>query len=216
MPLGTRTALVGPSGAGKSTLLALLERFYDVDDGLIRVHGVDIRQLTRDALRSQLGYLEQDAPALAGTIRDNFLLTAPAADDAQMLAMLDSLSLGDVVGRSVSGLDTEIGEGGVLLSGGQRQRLAIARTLLAAPPILLLDEPTSNVDSRNEARLQAALDAMPQQTMIIAAHRLATVVNADQIVVVDRGRIVAVGRHEDLARTSPLYHELVNHQLLLL
>jgi len=215
VPYGTRTALVGPSGAGKSTTLALVERFYEVGTGTVRVGGVDVRELPRTELRRQLGYVEQEAPVLAGTIRDNLRLTVPDATDAQLHTVLAAVNLTDIVGRSPLGLDAQVGEGGVLLSGGERQRLAIARTLLAAPPILLLDEPTSNLDARNEAALRAAIDTVAaRHTLLIIAHRLSTVVDADQIVVLDGGRVVATGRHDELTGTSPLYRELAAHQLL--
>lgn len=215
VPPGTRTALVGPSGAGKSTVLALVERFYDATDGAVRVAGLDVRDQPRNELRSQLGYVEQDAPALAGTIRDNLRLAAPEADDDALLAVLATVNLSDLVERTPEGLDAEVGEGGVLLSGGERQRLAIARTLLAGAPILLLDEPTSNLDARNEHALRQAIDAAAQQrTLLVVAHRLSTVVDADQILVLDRGRIIAAGRHQDLADSNPLYRELAAHQLL--
>jgi ABC-type multidrug transport system fused ATPase/permease subunit len=215
VPYGTRTALVGPSGAGKSTVLALVERFYDVADGAVRVAGVDVRDQPREVLRAQLGYVEQEAPVLAGTIRDNLLLTAPDADETRLLAVLATVNLTEIVERTPEGLDAQVGEGGVLLSGGERQRLAIARTLLAAPPILLLDEPTSNLDARNEHALrQAIAAASAERTLLIVAHRLSTVVDADQIVVLDRGRVVAVGNHRELAESNPLYRELATHQLL--
>ncbi|GIJ74184.1 ABC transporter ATP-binding protein [Virgisporangium ochraceum] len=214
-PVGARTALVGPSGAGKSSILALIERFYEVDAGAVRVNGVDVRRLPREVLRGRLGYVEQEAPVLAGTLRANLLLTVPAATDAELLAVLDAVNLSDLVTRTPDGLDAEVGEGGVLLSGGERQRLAIARTLLASPPVLLLDEPTSNLDARNEAALRAAIDAVStDRTMIIVAHRLSTVVDADQIVVLDEGRVAAVGRHDELLVSSPLYRELATHQFL--
>jgi ABC-type multidrug transport system fused ATPase/permease subunit len=213
VPYGTRTALVGPSGAGKSTLLALVERFYEADSGTLRVGGVDIRDLPRETLRRQLGYVEQEAPVLAGTIRDNLRLTVPAATDDELLAVLGTVNLLDIVDRTPLGLDAQVGEGGVLLSGGERQRLAIARALLSAAPILLLDEPTSNLDARNEAALRDAIGAA-QRTLLIVAHRLSTVVDSDQIVVLDGGRVVAVGRHEELTEINPLYRELATHQLL--
>lgn len=215
VPRGTRTALVGPSGAGKSTVLALVERFYDVTAGSLLVGGTDVRALPRTQLRSLLGYVEQEAPALAGSLRDNLRLAAPDATDAQLHAVVDAVNLRELVDRAPEGLDSEVGDGGVLLSGGERQRLAIARALLAAPPLLLLDEPTSNLDSRNEAALRAAVDAVATgRTLLVVAHRLSTVVDADQIVVMESGRVVAVGRHDDLLETSPLYRELAAHQLL--
>ncbi|TAL42090.1 MAG: ABC transporter ATP-binding protein, partial [Salinibacterium sp.] len=143
---GQRTALVGPSGAGKSTILALIERFYDPTGGVVRLGGVDIRALDRTELRAQIGYVEQDAPVLAGSIRQNLLLSAPNATDEQCVEVLEAVNLLEVLHRNPEGLDAAVGEDGVMLSGGERQRLAIARTLLAAPPILLLDESTSSLD----------------------------------------------------------------------
>ncbi|WP_375389870.1 ABC transporter ATP-binding protein, partial [uncultured Amnibacterium sp.] len=172
VPRGTRTALVGPSGAGKSTMLSLLERFYDVDAGTVRIGGVDVRRLPRAVLRSQFGYVEQDAPALAGTIRDNLVLAAPLATDDDCLRALDAVNLRATVLKHAQGLEAEVGEEGVLLSGGERQRLAIARALLADAPILLLDESTSNLDGRNEQLLRDSLAAAAEgRTTIVIAHR---------------------------------------------
>ena len=215
VPAGGRTALVGPSGAGKSTMLALIERFYDPTAGVVRIDGVDLRALDRDELRSRIGYVEQDAPVLAGTIRDNLTLGSPGATDDDCRRVLEAVNLTAVLDRGDEGLDAQVGEDGVMLSGGERQRLAIARTLLSAPPILLLDESTSSLDGVNEQRLRGAIDAVAEdRTLIVIAHRLSTVVDSDQIVVVDGGRVVGVGTHSELVVSTPLYRDLAKHQLL--
>ncbi len=214
-PRGQRTALVGPSGAGKSTILALIERFYDPTTGVVRLGGVDIRGLDREELRSQIGYVEQDAPVLAGSIRQNLLLGAPNATEQECIDVLHAVNLTEVLERNELGLDAAVGEDGVMLSGGERQRLAIARTLLAAPPILLLDESTSSLDGLNEQMLREAIDAVAEnRTLIVIAHRLSTVVDSDQIVVLDRGQVVGVGTHSELVKSTPLYKDLAKHQLL--
>lgn len=213
--LGKRTALVGPSGAGKSTILALIERFYDPTAGTVRLGGIDIKALDREALRSQIGYVEQDASVLAGTIRENLLLGSPTASDQDCIDVLHAVNLGEVLDRNPAGLEAAVGEDGVMLSGGERQRLAIARALLAAPPILLLDESTSSLDGLNEQMLREAIDAVAEnRTLIVIAHRLSTVVDSDQIVVLDHGSVVGVGTHSELVQTTPLYKELAKHQLL--
>ncbi len=215
VPPGSRTALVGPSGAGKSTILSLIERFYDPTEGVIRMEGVDIRALDRTELRGRIGYVEQDAPVLAGTLRDNLLLGSPTATDEDCARVLDSVNLRGVLDRSTQGLDAQVGESGVMLSGGERQRLAIARALLAAPPILLLDESTSSLDGVNEQLMREAIDAVSaHRTLIVIAHRLSTVVDSDQIVVLDHGRVVGSGTHAELVDAVPLYRELAQHQLL--
>lgn len=214
-PRGQRIALVGPSGAGKSTILALIERFYDVTGGVIRIGGADIRSLDREQLRAQIGYVEQDAPVLAGSIRDNLLLGSPGASDEDCIAVLRSVNLADVLERDEAGLDAAVGEAGVMLSGGERQRLAIARALLAAPPILLLDESTSSLDGLNERMLRDAIDAVAEdRTLIVIAHRLSTVVDSHKIVVFEKGEVVGTGTHAELVESTPLYAELAKHQLL--
>jgi len=214
-PRGLRTALVGPSGAGKSTILALIERFYDPTGGVVKLGGLDIRSLDRTALRSQIGYVEQDAPVLAGTIRDNLTLATPDATDEECIAVLHAVNLTEVLERDPTGLGAAVGEDGVMLSGGERQRLAIARALLAAPPILLLDESTSSLDGVNEQKMREAIDAVAaDRTLIVIAHRLSTVVDSDQIVVLDHGQVVGTGTHSELVASTPLYRDLAKHQLL--
>lgn len=215
VPRGARVALVGPSGAGKSTILALIERFYDPTAGVVRVGGLDVRGIPRETLRGQIGYVEQDAPALAGTLRDNLTLSSPDATDEQCRAVLHSVNLDEVLERNELGLDAPVGESGVMLSGGERQRLAIARALLAAPPILLLDEATASLDGLNEQLLRDAIDAVAQnRTLLVIAHRLSTVVDSDRIIVLDHGKVVGVGTHSELVASTPLYKELAKHQLL--
>ncbi|UOE44425.1 ABC transporter ATP-binding protein [Agromyces larvae] len=215
VPRGQRVALVGPSGAGKSTILSLIERFYDPSVGSVRLGGLDLRSLDRAELRAQIGYVEQDAPVLAGTIRDNLLLGSPNADDAQCEHVLRAVNLGAVLERDPAGLDAQVGEDGIMLSGGERQRLAIARALLAAPPILLLDESTSSLDGVNERMMREAIDAVAAgRTLLVIAHRLSTVIDSDRIVVLDQGRVIGEGTHGELVETVPLYRELAEHQLL--
>ena len=215
VPVGSKTAIVGPSGAGKSSLLSLMERFYDPTSGVIKVFGHDSPSLPRETLRGYFGYVEQDAPVLAGTIRDNLLIGSPEASDDQLTAVLDEVNLRDILSRDPQGLDAQVGEGGVLLSGGERQRMAIARALLQAPAILLLDESTSSLDGPNELLMKHAIDKVSQErTVIVIAHRLATVVDSDQIIVLSEGTIDAIGTHEELLTSSSLYKNLAEHQLL--
>ena len=215
VPAGKRVALVGPSGAGKSTILALIEGFYPVTSGVVRWAGIDVRDLPRAAVRARLGYVEQEAPVLAGSVRDNLLLAAPGASDPELWAVLADVGLTSVVQRSPRGLDVPVGDDGVLLSGGERQRLAIARSLLARPALLLLDEPTASLDARNEQLLRETLAAAASdRSLLVVAHRLSTVLDSDQIVVLDGGRVVARGTHEELLDSSPLYRELAAAQLL--
>lgn len=215
VPRGARVALVGPSGAGKSTILSLVERFYDPTGGSIRLYGHDARTYPRDELRAQFGYVEQDAPTLAGTLADNLRLASPDASDAACEQVLRAVNLGDVLERSPLGLQAPVGEDGVMLSGGERQRLAIARALLTDAPILLLDESTSSLDGVNEQRMREAIDAVStDRTLIVIAHRLSTVVDSDLIVVLQDGVVVGQGTHTELVESTPLYRDLARHQLL--
>ena len=215
VPRGERIALVGPSGAGKSTILALVERFYDPSVGAVRMGGLDLRALDRRELRAQIGYVEQDAPVLAGTLRDNLKLGSPDATDAECEAVLRAVNLGSVLDRDPAGLDAAVGEDGIMLSGGERQRLAIGRALLSAPPILLLDESTSSLDGLNERMMREAIDAVSAgRTLIVIAHRLSTVIDSDRIVVIEDGRVIGEGTHAELVASVPLYRDLAAHQLL--
>jgi ATP-binding cassette subfamily B protein len=212
---GTRVAIVGPSGSGKSTTLSLIERFYEPKSGQILLDGQAVTSMSRDDLRAQIGYVEQDAPVLAGSIRDNLLIGKPDASDKELKKVLDEVNLTDVLKRDKKGLNAEVGEQGIMLSGGERQRLAIARALLAAPPILLLDESTSSLDGLNEQRMREAIDAVAKnRTMIVIAHRLSTVVDSDQIIVMENGKIVGTGTHKELLKSTELYRELAATQML--
>ena len=215
IPRGARVALVGPSGAGKSTIFSLIERFYEPTGGEILLDGQSVQSMSRDELRAQIGYVEQDAPVLAGSIRENLLIGSPNATDKQLKKVLAEVNLTDVVKRDKRGLDAEVGEDGIMLSGGERQRLAIARTLLAAPPILLLDESTSSLDGLNEQRLREAIDAVAKnRTLFVIAHRLSTVVDSDLIIVLENGKVIGTGTHKQLVKSTPLYRELAKHQKL--
>ena len=212
---GSRVAIVGPSGSGKSTTLSLIERFYEPSSGDILLDGQPVTNISRRELRAQIGYVEQDAPVLAGSIRENLLIGKPDATNKELKAVLAAVNLTEVIKRDKRGLDAEVGEQGIMLSGGERQRLAIARALLAAPPILLLDESTSSLDGLNEQRMREAIDAVAQnRTMIVIAHRLSTVVDSDQIIVMQDGKVVGVGTHKQLLKSTPLYKELAATQML--
>ncbi|QGU08116.1 Multidrug resistance ABC transporter ATP-binding/permease protein BmrA [Corynebacterium occultum] len=214
VPAGTMTALVGPSGAGKSTTLSLLERFYDPNAGQIIIDGHPITEISRESLRGAIGYVEQDAPVLAGSVRYNLHLAAPDASDEQCWDALRHVNL-EKRFEGDEGLDTPLGERGVSLSGGERQRLALARVLLSDAPIMLLDEPTAAVDSQNEQLILDAINTTARgRTLIVVAHRLSTVTDADQIIVMQDGQVESRGTHRELLQRSDLYRELASRQLL--
>ncbi|MFD9034159.1 ABC transporter ATP-binding protein [Streptomyces sp. NPDC059567] len=209
------TAFVGPSGAGKTTVFSLIERFYDPSAGRITFDGLDLDAWEIPRLRSAIGYVEQDAPVLSGTLRDNLLLGNPDADEEELLRVLATTRLDGLVERLPKGLDTLVGHRGTKLSGGERQRVAIARALLRRPRLLLLDEATSQLDAVNEAALRDTVaDVSRTTTVMVVAHRLSTVTMADRIVVMDAGRVRAVGSHRELVTADPLYAELAATQFL--
>ncbi|GAA3626703.1 ABC transporter ATP-binding protein [Microlunatus ginsengisoli] len=210
---GQTVALVGRSGAGKTTITHLIARLYDVQTGSVRVAGTDVRDLRLDSLHAAVGYVTQDAHMFHDTIRANLSYAKPDAGEAEMRAALAAARIGDLVDALPDGLETVVGERGYRLSGGERQRLAIARLLLKAPPIVVLDEATAHLDSESELAVQRALDAaMEGRTSIVIAHRLSTIRDADLILVVDDGRIVQRGRHLDLLAAGGLYAELYRTQ----
>ncbi|HEX5933906.1 MAG TPA: ABC transporter ATP-binding protein, partial [Pseudorhizobium sp.] len=211
---GRTTALVGPSGAGKSTIISLIPRFYDPAEGRILIDGQDISQVTKASLRHHLAYVSQQPYLFEGTIRDNIRYGRPDASDAEVEEAAKLAFAHDFILAQPFGYETPVGENGVTLSGGQRQRLSIARALVRKAPILLLDEATSALDNESEAAVQKALEtAMSGRTVVVIAHRLSTVVNAEKIVVMHDGRAVEEGTHETLAqRKDGLYARLNNLQ----
>jgi ATP-binding cassette subfamily C protein len=215
IPPGGMTAFVGPSGAGKTTVFSLIERFYEPDAGRILIGGTNLDDWPLDRLRAAIGYVEQDAPVLSGTLRENLVFGAPEASPADLDEVLAVGRLRDLAGRLPDGLDSLVGHRGTRLSGGERQRVAIARALLRRPRLLLLDEATSQLDAINEAALRDTVTDIAQRiTVLVVAHRLSTVTMADCIVVMDVGHIQATGTHAALVATNPLYAELAATQFL--
>jgi ABC-type multidrug transport system fused ATPase/permease subunit len=211
---GMKVAVVGRSGAGKTTLLNHLPRFHDPRTGRVEVDGRDLRDLSLRSLRGAIGIVSQDTFLFSGTIRDNLLCVRPEASEEDLLRVLAAAQLNDLLERLREGLDTEVGERGVHLSGGERQRLSIARALLKDPPILILDEATSSLDSISENRIRAALDHLMRsgRTCFVIAHRFTTILDADRILVLDEGRLVGQGSHRELYRSNPHYTRLYDEQ----
>ena len=213
--VGRMVALVGPSGAGKTTVTHLVARLYDVTFGSVRVGGHDVRDVSLQSLEDAVGYVTQDAHLFHDTIRANMLYARPSADDRDIWSSLEAAQIADTVRRLPDGLDTVVGDRGYRLSGGERQRLAIARLLLKSPGIVVLDEATAHLDSESEAAVQRALDAaLEGRTSLVIAHRLSTVRNADQILVLDEGRIVQSGTHSELLAEGGLYADLYRTQFV--
>ena len=206
---GETVAFVGPTGAGKSTLAKLVTRFYDPTAGRVLIDGYDLRRVTMHSLRSQLGVVPQEPFLFAGTIGDNIAFARPTASDAEIHQAVDRVGLSEVIGRMPEGLDTVVHERGQTLSSGERQLIALARAFLAHPRVLVLDEATSNLDLQSETLIESALDALLEnRTAILIAHRLSTAMRADRIAVVDQGRIIEVGSHDQLVSAGGRYAEM--------
>ncbi|HTP00416.1 MAG TPA: ATP-binding cassette domain-containing protein, partial [Anaerolineales bacterium] len=212
---GQTIALLGATGSGKTSIINLLPRFYDPTAGRISIDGHDLRDVTLDSLRSQIGIVLQETTLFVGTIRDNIAFGRPDASNEEIIAAAKAAAAHDFIMSFPEGYDTPVGERGTTLSGGQKQRVAIARALLLNPRILILDDSTSSVDVATEAIIQEALDKlMKGRTSFVIAQRISTVMNADQILVLDKGEIVASGKHADLMEDSPIYAEIYNSQLM--
>lgn len=211
---GQTVALLGTTGAGKSTLVRLIPRFYDVTSGRITIDGQDIRTIDQAVLRRNIGIALQETVLFSGTIRDNIRYGRPEAGDDEVIAAAKAAQAHDFIQVMPEGYDTQLGQRGVNLSGGQKQRIAIARALLLKPAILILDDSTSAVDIETETKIQAALEVIMQdRTSFVIAQRISTVLNADKILVLDDGQIVAEGTHRELLAGSPVYREIYDSQL---
>ena len=212
---GRTVALIGHTGSGKTTLTSLVPRFYDVSSGRITVDGADVRDVTLRSLRGAIGVIPQDPFLFSATVRENITFGAPDLSDEQVAHVARLAQAHEFIERLPQGYETVIGERGITLSGGQRQRLAIARALVLDPRILILDDATASVDATTEARIRLGLrEAIKGRTTLIIAHRLSTIALADEIVVLDGGRIAARGQHDELLATSPVYRDIYEHGLL--
>jgi ATP-binding cassette subfamily B protein len=213
VPAGHRVAIVGPSGAGKSTISRLLFRYYDVDGGAIEIDGQDIRGVQQASLRAAIGIVPQDTVLFNDTIYHNIAYGRPSASREEVERAARLARIHDFVAGLPEGYETKVGERGLKLSGGEKQRVAIARTILKDPPILVLDEATSALDTRTEKEIQASLDEVSRgRTTLVIAHRLSTVVDAEEILVLDGGRVVERGRHADLVARDGVYAEMWRRQ----
>jgi ATP-binding cassette subfamily B protein len=211
---GQMVAILGATGAGKSTLVNLVPRFYDVSAGRILMDGLDVRQVHQDSLLAHIAVVPQETVLFSGSVRDNIRYGAPDASDAQVVAAAQAAQAHDFILALPQGYATHVEERGVNLSGGQKQRIAIARALLTHPRLLILDDSTSSVDVETETRIQAALEAdIGQHTSLVVAQRISTVLKADKIVVIDKGRVAAEGTHQELMQSSPIYQEIYASQL---
>jgi ATP-binding cassette subfamily B protein len=212
---GTTVALLGATGSGKTSIINLIPRFYDVSEGAVLIDEYDVREVTIESLRRQIGIVLQETNLFTGTIRENIAFGRPEATDEEVISAAKAAAAHDFIAQTAEGYATPVGERGTTLSGGQKQRIAIARALLLDPRILILDDSTSSVDVATEARIQQALDKLMQgRTSFVIAQRISTVLNADQILVLDGGRVVAQGRHAELMESSPLYVEIYRSQLV--
>ena len=213
MPPGKTVAIVGPSGAGKSTISRLLFRFYDIQSGSISIDGQDIRDVTQESLRAVIGMVPQDTVLFNDTIAYNIRYGRMSAPEDEVRQAAELAQIGSFIERLPDGYASMVGERGLKLSGGEKQRVAIARTILKAPPILILDEATSALDSHTEQEIQAALDLVSKgRTTLVIAHRLSTIITADEIIVLKDGQIAERGRHADLLRQKGLYASMWDRQ----
>jgi ATP-binding cassette subfamily B protein len=211
---GQTVALLGSTGSGKTTIINLIPRFYDISQGAVKIDGQDVRDVTLESLRQQIGIVLQETNLFSGTIRENIAFGRPQATQEEVEAAAQAAAAHDFIVGFPQGYDTPVGERGSTLSGGQKQRIAIARALLLNPRILILDDSTSSVDVQTEYHIQQALDKLMEgRTSFVIAQRISTVINADQILLLDKGTVVATGKHEDLLENNPLYADIYHSQL---